>query len=108
MIDSNPAVVSLGNAELLAVTREILRRGCVVEADLLVHLAEIEERRLHSEMAFPTMFAFFGDELGFSGDQAYHRTAVPRPERRVPAILESLRSGAVLLTGLRRLGRCLT
>src|SRR3954468_13035492 len=38
MINSNPAVISL------------LRRGCVVEADLLVHLAEIEERRLHSEI----------------------------------------------------------
>src|SRR4051794_17477826 len=50
MLNSNPAVVSLGNAELLASTREILRRGCVVEADLLVHLAEIEERRLHSEI----------------------------------------------------------
>src|SRR3954466_13464961 len=51
MINSNRAVGSLGNVELLAATREILRRGCVVEAELLVHLAEIEERRLHSEMA---------------------------------------------------------
>src|SRR4051812_5108361 len=108
MIDSNPAAVSLGNAELLAVTREILRRGCVVEADLLVHLAEIEERRLHSEMAFPTMFAFCVDELGFSEDQAYNRTTVARAARRVPAMLDSLRSGAVHLTGLRLLARHLT
>src|SRR4051812_3486263 len=108
MIDSNSAVVSLGNAELLAATREILRRGCVVEADLLVHLAEIEERRLHSEMAFPTMFAFCVDELGFSEDQAYNRTTVARAARRIPAMLDSLRSGAVHLTGLRLLARCLT
>src|SRR3954464_4067973 len=105
MINSNPAVGSLGNVELLAATREILRRSCVVEADLLVHLAEIEERRLHSEMAFPTMFAFCVDELGFSEDQAYNRTTVARAARRFPAMLDSLRSGAVHLTGL--LGRYL-
>src|SRR4051812_48496420 len=103
MINSNPAVGSLGNVELLAATREILRRGCVVEADLLVHLAEIEERRLHSEMVFPTMFAFCMDELGFSEAQAYNRTTVARAARRFPAMLDSLRSGAVHLTGLRLL-----
>ncbi|MFL5398561.1 MAG: HNH endonuclease [Myxococcales bacterium] len=108
MIDSNPAVGSLGNVELLAATREILRRSCVVEADLLVHFAEIEERRLHSEMAFPTMFAFCVDELGFSEDQAWNRTTVARAARRIPAMLDSLRSGAVHLTGLRLLARCLT
>src|SRR3954471_16987653 len=81
MINSNPAARSLGNVELLAATREILRRGCIVEADLLVHLAEIEERRLHSEMAFPTMFAFCVDELGFSEDQAYNGE-VEAPDRR--------------------------
>src|SRR3954462_8101039 len=105
MINSNRAVGSLGNVELLAATREILRRGCVVEADLLVHLAEIEERRLHSEMAFPTMFAFCVDELGFSEDQAWNRTNVARAARRIPAMLDSLRFGAVHLTGL--LGRYL-
>jgi len=91
MLNSNPDIVALDNAELLAATRAILRRACVVEADLLVHLAEIEERRLHSEMAFPTMFAFCVDELGFSEDQAYNRTTVARVARRIPAILDSLR-----------------
>jgi hypothetical protein len=80
----------------------------VVEADLLVQVAEIEERRLHSEMAFPTMFAFCVDELGFSEDQTYNRTTVARAARRFPAMLDSLRSGAVHLTGLRLLIRCLT
>jgi len=108
MLNSNPAVASLGNADLLAATRAILRRACVVEADLLVHLAEIEERRLHNEMAFPTMFAFCVDELGFSEDQAYNRTTVARAARQLPAMLDSLRSGAVHLTGLRLLVRCLT
>src|SRR4051812_41030472 len=56
----------------------------------------------------PTMFAFCVDELGFSEDQAYNRTTVARAARRFPAMLDSLRSGAVHLTGLRLLARRLT
>jgi len=108
MNDSNPALASLGNEELLAATRQILRRACVVEADLLVHLAEIEERNLHLEMACSSMFTFCVTRLGFSEDAAYNRTTVAQAGRQFPAIIEALRSGEVHLTGLRLLVRHLT
>jgi len=108
MTNSNPAIVSLGNEELLASTREILRRGCVVEADLLFHLAEIEARSLHLKMACSSMFTFCVTELGFSEDQAYSRIAVAHAGKRFPAVIELLRSGKVHLTGLRLLGPHLT
>ena len=103
MMNSNPAIGSLGNEELLASTREILRRGCIVEADLLLHLAEIEDRSLHLKMACSSMFTFCVGEFGFSEDQAYSRIAVAHAGRRFPAVIESLRSGRVHLTGLRLL-----
>jgi len=102
-MNPNPALASLCNEQLLSATREILRRGCVVEADLLAHLAEIEERRLHLEMACPTMFAFCVMKLGFSEDATYNRLGVARAARQLPAILDVLRSGAVHLSGLRAL-----
>src|SRR5712671_4953197 len=108
MINPNSALTSLGNDELLASTRAILRRGCVVEADLLLHLAEIEERSLHLEMASSSMFAFCVSELGFSEDQAYSRIAVAHAGKRFPAVIASLCSGKVHLTGLRLLGPHLT
>src|SRR5205823_6907542 len=108
MMNSNPAIGSLGNEELLASTREILRRGCIVEADLLLHLAEIEDRSLHLKMACSSMFTFCVGEFGFSEDQAYSRIAVAHAGRRFPAVIESLRSGRVHLTGLRLLAPHLT
>jgi hypothetical protein len=108
MINPNSALTSLGNDELLASTRAILRRGCVVEADLLLHLAEIEERSLYLKMASSSMFAFCVSELGFSEDQAYSRIAVAHAGKRFPCVVESLRSGKVHLTGLRLLGPHLT
>src|SRR5256885_12927493 len=99
----NLALSSLGNEELLAATRQILRRACVVEADLLVHLAEIEERNLHLEMACSSMFTFCVTRLGFSEDASYNRTTVAHAGKEFPAIIEALRSGEVHLTGVRLL-----
>src|SRR5437763_17026864 len=97
MVNSNPALASLGNEELLAATRQILRRACVVEADLLVHLAEIEERELHLEMACSSMFTFCVTRLGFSEDAAYNRTTVAQAGKKFPATIAALPSGDVPL-----------
>lgn len=72
-----------------------------MEADLLVHLAEIDGRKLYLDRAFPSMFAFCVGELGFSEDVAYNRINVARAARRLPAILEAIRTGTVHLTGMR-------
>jgi hypothetical protein len=101
MLNSNEAIRCMNDEDLIYYTREIVRRGCEVEADLLLHLAEIEERGLHRNRAFPSMFAFCVMELGFSEDAAYNRINVARAARQLPAILEALRSGHVHLSGLR-------
>ena len=49
------------------------------------------------------MFAFCCDELGFSEDAAYSRILVARAGRRLPAVIEALRSGEIHLAGLRLL-----
>src|SRR5256885_2983601 len=101
MIEFNPAIAVMNDEDLLACTRELARKSCVVEAELLLHLGEIEARRLHSERAFPSMIAFCMKELGFSEGAACNRMFVARAGRRLPAILEALGSGKVHLAGLR-------
>src|SRR5438876_12322118 len=46
------SIASLSNEELLAATRDLVRRSCSMEADLLVHLGEIDERKLYLDRAF--------------------------------------------------------
>ena len=94
---------SLSNRELLDATRTLARHACDVEADLLVHLAEIDERKLYLELAFLSLFAFCVGELAFSEDAAYSRILVARAARRLPAVIDALRSRRVHLTGLRLL-----
>ncbi len=103
MINSNSALGVMSSKDLLAATRELVRRACGVEAELLVHLGEIDERRLYLDFAFPSMFTFCVGELGFSEDATYNRITVARAGRRWPALIEALRSGQVHLGGLRLL-----
>src|ERR1700738_2527137 len=108
MMNSNSALESLSSADLLSATRELVAKSRGLEAELLLHLGEVDERKLYLECAFPSMFALCVEELGFSEDAAYARITVARAARRLPAMVEAVRSGQVHLTGLRMLVPLLT
>src|SRR5438477_8156601 len=106
--DQDGMIERLSDEALLDATRALLKRACDVEADLLLHLGEIDERKLYLPRAYPSMFAFCVEELGFSEDAAYNRIFVARAARRLPALIEALRSGKVHLGGLWLLAPLLT
>src|SRR5262249_14156643 len=108
MFNLQSNVSSLSSADLLARTRDLSRKSQNVEADLLVHLAEIDGRKLYAEWAFPSMFEFCVKDLGFSEDAAFNRIFVARAGRSLPAMFDALRSGRVHLFGLRLLAPHLT
>ena len=85
-----------------------MQKSCDVEAELLVHLGEIDERKLYLDCAFSSMFAFCVGEFGFSEGAAYNRIMVARAARHMPVIVEALRTGQVHLAGLRLLAPHLT
>jgi hypothetical protein len=103
MTNSNAALQAISNSALLSATRELARRASTVEADLLLHLGEVDHRKLYRDYACPSMFSFCLRELGFSEDAAYRRIVVARAARRFPALIDSLRSGQMHLAGLRLL-----
>lgn len=108
MTADESVVWSMSNEELLAAARDLVRRSQDVEARLLLHLAEIDERKLYLECASPSMFAYCVGELGLSEDAAYNRIHVARAGRRYPAVLEAIREGKVHLWGMRLLAPHLT
>ncbi len=97
MMNSRTIVESLSSADLRSATQELVRRSHGLDAKLLVHLGEIDERKLYLEWTFSSMFAFCVGELGFSEDVACNRIDLARAARRMPVILEALRSGRVHL-----------
>jgi hypothetical protein len=108
MMNSRTVVESLSASDLLSATHKLVESARCVEAELLVHLGEIDERKLYLERSFGSMFAFCVGELGFSEDSAYSRINLARAARRMPVILDALRAGQVHQTGLRLLAPHLT
>ena len=108
MRNSRETVALLSDPDLLARTHELVHQSHCTEADLLVHLGEIDERKLFLERAFPSMFEYCVGELGFSEDAAYSRITVARAAGRFPTMIEAMRSGQVHLTGLKLLAPHLT
>src|SRR5437588_4959050 len=108
MMNSRTVVEALSSSDLRSATWDLVRRSHGLDAALLVHLGEIEERKVYLDWSFPSMFAYCVEELGFSEDVACNRINVARAARRMPIILEVLRSGKVHLAGLRLLAPHLT
>ncbi len=103
MVNREAGVGSLSGVALLAATRDLVRKAHVLEGELLVHLGEVDERKLYLDCSCSSMFEFCVKELGFSEAVAYDRIMVARAGRRLPAILDAATAGRVHLTGLRLL-----
>jgi len=108
MMNSQTVVESLSSSDLRTGTHALVRRSPGVEAQRLMYLGEIEERKLYRDWSFSSLFTFCVCELGFSEDVACNRIAIARAARSMPVILDVLRSGKVHLAGLRSLAPHLT
>jgi hypothetical protein len=106
--DLTLALRALPDAELLRRLGELVSQSRRVEADLVAHIGEVDERRLFARQAFPSMFAYCTERLHLSEAEAYRRITVARAARQHPEVLEALRDGRVHLSGLARLVPLLT
>ena len=69
-------------------------------AEILLHLAEVEKRRLYLQLAYPSMYEYCLYELHMSEGQAYKRIRAARAARRVPAILAAVEDGRLHLSAV--------
>src|SRR5881296_2235214 len=101
-------VARLSDHHLLDEVKRLAARARDVTAELIAHLAEIEERGLHHAEGFPSMFAYCRAALRLSEHAAYGRIEAARAARKFPVILEMLADGSLNLTAVGLLGRHLT
>src|SRR6187551_1290663 len=93
-------LVGLGNSELLAGLSELARQSNVLTAQLLAHLVELEERKLHLELGFSSLFAYCVEALGMSEGTAGRRVTASRVCRRFPEVFERVARGELHLCAL--------
>src|SRR5450432_555416 len=95
---------SVGNVELLAKLSALVARQNDLTGDVLAHLAELDERRLHVELGFASLFAYCTESLGLSEPAAGRRIAAARVCRKFPEAFELVARGELHLSALCALG----
>ena len=84
--------------------------GCerATTAQLVAHLAVMDERQLHLKAGFKSLFVYCLETLRLSEDAICNRLEVARAARKFPIILDRFADGSVTLTAVRLLAPHLT
>src|SRR3954469_10227199 len=93
-------LLGLENSELLARLSELARQSNDLTAQLLAHLVELEERKLHLELGFSSLFAYCVEALGMSEGSAGRRVTAARVCRHFPELFERVTRGELHLCAL--------
>src|SRR5207245_3061556 len=99
---------SIPDDELLHRLAELMGQSRRVEADIVAHIAEVDERRLYAREALPSMFAYCTYVLHLSYGEAYLRISAARASREHPMLLAMLADGRLHLSAIAKLAPHLT
>jgi hypothetical protein len=102
------SVESLSDDALLSRLVDLLSHSRCAEAALVVHIGEVDKRRLYARHAAPSMFVYCANVLHLTEAEAYRRITAARAAREHPMLLEMLEDGRIHLTGIAMLAPHLT
>jgi hypothetical protein len=97
-VDSFWRLEGRSDRELLAELGTLVGTGRQLVAEVVAHLGEVEERRLHLDAGCGSMFAYCVSRFGMSEDEACRRIDVARLARRFPGLFPLLANGQVSLS----------
>src|SRR3954470_17323254 len=90
----------LGDDELLAAMLDLVRRDNELLAELLAHLAELDQRRLYLDLGFPSLHAYCTSALGMCESTAGRRITAARVCRKFPEVLARVAKGELHLSAV--------
>src|SRR3954467_11692896 len=90
----------ISDAELLSRLHALCLDARKIDARVIAHLIEVDERRLHLASACSSLFDFCLRRLGMSEGAAFRRINAARLCRRFSALVAHIESGKVSLSTL--------
>ncbi len=101
-------LTAISDDELLRRLAALVADSRRTEADLVLHIAEVDARKLYAREATPSMFQYCTERLHLSGAEAYLRIPAGRAAREHPVLLTMLADGRLHLTAIALLAPHLT
>jgi 5-methylcytosine-specific restriction endonuclease McrA len=102
------SIRSLSDSDLLFRVKDLTTRERALTLSLLLHLNEVERRKLHLKQGFSSMFDYCTAGLGYSEPAAFRRIRTARCVARFPEVYGLLESNEVSLNSVARVSRVLT
>ena len=99
---------SLSDKSLLYRIQRLTRRERAITLLVLLHLNEIERRRLHLKLGYSSMFDYCTSGLGYSASAASRRIRTARCVARYPEIRALLRTNEVNVSTVAQVSRVLS
>ncbi|WP_374075670.1 HNH endonuclease [Bdellovibrio bacteriovorus] len=99
-------VKQLSNDELILRMEKLVRTERKITHLILLHIAEIEDRKIFAEMGYDGMYSYLTRGLGYSEGAAYRRLQSARLLRQVPSVAEKIEEGSLNLTQLTQVQKC--
>jgi 5-methylcytosine-specific restriction endonuclease McrA len=94
------SLAKLDDATLLRQLSALVAGERSATAVILVHIAEVDLRRLYLPAAYSSMYAYCVGALGLSEGAAFRRVQSARAARRFPALFDAVASGRLHLTAI--------
>lgn len=99
---------SRSDSQILARAHALATRERKLTLVLILHLNEIEQRKLHLKQGYSSMFDFCTSALRYSEPAAVRRIRVARCVARFPDVLALLQANEVTVSTISRVSRALT
>lgn len=91
---------SLSDDELLAGLHALATCEKQLGAEIVLHLIEVERRRLHISLGYSSLYAYGIAELGWSENVAHKRAKAARAALACPEIVDHLATGKLTLSSV--------
>ncbi|MDH4037429.1 MAG: HNH endonuclease [Candidatus Krumholzibacteria bacterium] len=99
---------TLSDREILSRTLDISRRERRLTLRVLLHLIEVERRRLHLKQGYSSLFDYCRSALKYSESSAVRRVRAARCVRRFPEVFTLLEANEISVCALSRIARVLS
>ena len=99
------ALKGISNKALLSGIRRLSKIERETVLSILVHLVEIDRRRLYVPLGFNSLYVFCQDHLGYSESTAARRVILARIIRDYPQCYRALASGRVSMSNLDKISK---
>ncbi|MEK2644988.1 HNH endonuclease [Bdellovibrio sp. BCCA] len=78
--------------------KSLVQKEREILSDILLHIAEVDRRKLYLSKAYPSLFDYLTKHLGYSAGSAQRRIDAARLSRDIPEVAESLEAGSLNLS----------